>query len=64
MIQKSFGRYVSPDVLDMILTHPEDSWLKGTQNEATILFTDVRGFTAYTESKKPEEVVGAAAVTL
>ena len=57
MIQKSFGRYVSPDVLDMILTHPEDSWLKGTQNEATILFTDVRGFTSYTESKKPEEVV-------
>ena len=57
MIQKSFGRYVSPEVLDMILTHPEDSWLKGTRNEATILFTDVRGFTAYSESKKPEEVV-------
>ena len=57
MIQKSFGRYVSPEVLDMILTHPEDSWLKGTRNEATILFTDVRGFTAYSETKKPEEVV-------
>jgi adenylate cyclase len=57
MIQKSFGRYVSPEVLDMILTHPEDSWLKGTRNEATILFTDVRGFTAYSEIKKPEEVV-------
>jgi adenylate cyclase len=57
MIQKSFGRYVSPEVLDMILTHPEDSWLKGTRNEATILFTDVRGFTAYSETRKPEEVV-------
>ena len=59
MIQKSFGRYVSPEVLDMILTHPEDSWLKGTRNEATILFTDVRGFTAYSETRKPEEVVEA-----
>ena len=59
MIQKSFGRYVSPEVLDMILTHPEDSWLKGTRNEATILFTDVRGFTAYSETRNPEEVVEA-----
>jgi adenylate cyclase len=57
MIQKSFGRYVSPEVLDMILTHPEDSWLKGTRNDATILFTDVRGFTGYSENRKPEEVV-------
>jgi adenylate cyclase len=57
MIQKSFGRYVSPEVLDMILTHPEDSWLKGTRNDATILFTDVRGFTAYSEDKRPEEIV-------
>jgi adenylate cyclase len=44
-------------VLDMISSHPEDSWLKGTRNEATILFTDVRGFTAYSETRKPEEVV-------
>ncbi len=57
MLQKSFGRYVSPEVLDMILTHPEDSWLKGTRNEATILFTDIRGFTAYSETRKPEAVV-------
>jgi adenylate cyclase len=57
MIQKSFGRYVSPEVLDMILTHPEDSWLKGTRNEATILFTDVREFSAYSETRKPEELV-------
>ena len=57
MLQKSFGRYVSPEVLEMILTHPEDSWLKGTRSEATILFTDVRNFTAYSETRRPEEVV-------
>lgn len=59
LIQKSFGRYVSPEVLDMILSNPEDSWLKGTRSEASILFTDVRGFTAYSETTNPEEVVEA-----
>jgi adenylate cyclase len=58
LIQKSFGRYVSPEVLDMILSHPEDSWLKGTRSEATILFTDIRGFTAFLETREPEKIVG------
>jgi len=59
LIQESFGRYVSPEVLDMILSNPEDSWLKGTRSEASILFTDVREFTAYSETTNPEEVVEA-----
>ena len=58
LIQKSFGRYVSPEVLDMILSQPEDSWLKGIRSEATILFTDVRGFTAFSETRDPEKIVG------
>ena len=58
LIQKSFGRYVSPEVLDMILSQPEDSWLKGTRSEATILFTDIRGFTAFSETREPEKIVG------
>jgi len=57
IIQKSFGRYVSADVLDMILKQPEDSWLKGTRSEATILFTDIRGFTAFSETTNPEKIV-------
>jgi adenylate cyclase len=57
LMQKSFGRYVSPEVLDMILAHPEESWLKGMRSEATVLFTDVRGFTAYSETREPETVV-------
>jgi adenylate cyclase len=57
IMQKSFGRYVSPEVVDMIMAHPEDSWLKGQRSEATILFSDIRGFTAYAEGREPEEVV-------
>jgi adenylate cyclase len=59
MIQESFGRYVSPEVLDMIMLNPEDSWLKGNRTEASVLFTDVRGFTSYAEHMDPSEVVEA-----
>jgi adenylate cyclase len=59
LIQKSFGRYVSPEVMEMILSQPEETWLKGTRSEASILFTDIRGFTAYSETRDPEEVVEA-----
>jgi adenylate cyclase len=57
LIQKSFGRYVSSEVLDMILSHPEETWLRGKRNEASTLFADIRGFTAYSETNNPEEVV-------
>lgn len=59
MAQKSFGKYVGTEVLDLILANPETGWLKGTRNEATILFGDVRGFTAYAMDKPPEQVVDA-----
>ncbi|THB70414.1 MAG: HAMP domain-containing protein [Desulfobulbaceae bacterium] len=57
MMRKSFGRYVGPEVLDMIMKSSGQSWLKGRKNEASILFADIRGFTAYSEGKEPEEVV-------
>jgi len=59
LIQKSFGRYVSPEVVEMILSQPEETWLRGTRSEASIFFADIRGFTAYSETRDPEEVVEA-----
>jgi adenylate cyclase len=59
MTQRSFGKYVGSEILDMILANPETGWLKGTRNEATILLADVRGFTAYAAKKAPEQVVEA-----
>ena len=57
IMEKSFGSYVSPEVLDMILENPENPWVKGTRNTATVLFTDVRGFTLFSEGNEPEVVV-------
>lgn len=57
LMQESFGKYVGPQVLDLIMNNPEDTWLQGQTNEATILFGDIRGFTTYSESKAPKVIV-------
>jgi len=56
-LQETFGRYVSPAILKMIMANPDKTWLKGTRNEASVLFTDIRGFTAYSEKTEPEKIV-------
>lgn len=57
LTQQSFGKYVGSEVLEMILADPESMWLKGHKNDATILFADIRGFTAFAENREPEAVV-------
>lgn len=56
-IQTSFGRYVTPEIVERILSSPDDEWMKGTRLEATILFVDIRGFTTLAERSEPEKVV-------
>lgn len=43
------GRYVSPSVADFILRNPERCALDGEEVNATVLFADIRGFTALAE---------------
>jgi adenylate cyclase len=57
LMQKSFGKYIGSEVLEMILANPENNWLKGHRNEATIVFTDIRGFSSYSKLIEPEEIV-------
>ncbi len=58
-MQKSFGSYVSPEILQMLMARPGEDWLRGTRAEVTVLFADVRGFTPYAEANEPERVVEA-----
>ena len=57
LMQKSFGKYIGSEVLEMIMANPESVWLKGHRSEATIIFVDIRGFSSYSEVKEPEEIV-------
>ncbi|OPY59599.1 MAG: Adenylate cyclase 1 [Pelotomaculum sp. PtaU1.Bin035] len=52
-----FARYVPPAVVSDLLQHPEDIVLGGMRVELTIFFSDVRGFTSFSEDKTPEYVV-------
>jgi class 3 adenylate cyclase len=57
MIKRAFSRYVTREVVEEILKDPEQLALTGARREVTVLFCDVRGFTATAELLQPEEVV-------
>ncbi|KPV49584.1 hypothetical protein SE17_31780, partial [Kouleothrix aurantiaca] len=50
-----FGRFVSPTVARLVLSHPLD--LRGETKELTILFTDLRDFTVMSEQEDPAVVI-------
>lgn len=52
-----FSSYVNEQVVEEILNSDEPIALQGTRNEIAILFSDIRGFTTYSENHPPETVV-------
>jgi len=56
-VQGLFGRYVNPSVVDYLLENKDQIQLGGQRREVTIMFSDIRGFTSFSEGKGPEEVV-------
>ena len=48
-IKKQFGTYLSPDLVAKLQKNPELLKLGGEEQELSIMFTDVRGFTAISE---------------
>jgi adenylate cyclase len=52
-----FRRYLSPEVASALLDDPSRADLGGATVEVTVLFGDLRGFTSFSESAEPDEVV-------
>lgn len=56
-IRSIFGRYVSENVVEELLTTPDALRLGGETKNLTIMFSDIRGFTPIAESLSPTSVV-------
>jgi adenylate cyclase len=56
-LKTMFSHYVSPKIVEQLIAHPEMAKLGGLRREVTVLFSDVRGFTTFSERREPEEVV-------
>jgi adenylate cyclase len=56
-LRKAFSLYLSPQVAQKVLEDPEKLKLGGQRVLATVLFSDLAGFTEMSEKIEPEEVV-------
>lgn len=57
LIKDMFSRYLSADIVSHLVESPQLVRLGGDKREATILFADIRGYTAFSEGKDPELIV-------
>ena len=56
-IRDSFGRYVDPEFAKFLLKHPDAGKLGGQRREVVIMMSDIRGFTALSETFSPEIII-------
>ncbi|MCR4297945.1 MAG: adenylate/guanylate cyclase domain-containing protein [Gallionella sp.] len=55
-ITRVFSLYVTPQVVNYLIAHPERINLGGERRKITLLFTDLAGFTTFSEALSPERV--------
>lgn len=56
-VQDTFERFVAPSVVQRAIATPNNVTLGGKRQEVSILFADIRGYTAWSENAQPEQVV-------
>jgi len=52
-------RYLSPQIAEALLKSEENDIFKSHRREITVVFLDLRGFTAFSDSAEPEEVMAS-----
>lgn len=56
-IHDAFSKYVAPEVVTQLIKNPEKLKLGGERREISIFFSDIRGFTTFSEALTPEKLV-------
>ena len=56
-VKQLFSRYVSKDVCEQLMADPSRARLGGARREMSVLFSDIRGFTTFSEAGAPEQIV-------
>ena len=51
-------RFLPPQLADLIVSSGDEHLLESHRREITVVFCDLRGFTAFAETAEPEEVMG------
>ncbi len=57
-IRKTFQHYMAPTLVKELLKSPNNLKYGGSLQELTVLFSDIRSFTTYTESHDVQDTVG------
>ncbi|WP_395745764.1 CHASE2 domain-containing protein [Prosthecobacter sp.] len=56
-IKGMFGTYISPQLVDQMIASGEDPKLGGQEAEITAFFSDIAGFSTFSEKLTPEQLV-------
>ena len=57
-VRTAFNSYLAPELVEELVAHPEKLKLGGENREVTLLFADVRRFSALAEGRDAESLVG------
>ena len=56
-VRDAFSRYISPNLVEHLVSHPDQLQLGGERRHCSFVFTDLTGFTTLMEGQSPERVV-------